>query len=142
MNLYNVDEIKDFKFGLSICSDYTREAGLSLRDTVTALVLFQENGMSFIDGATSLNYILVGLCNDVKFLNHDVIKPLNELAGVLESFLNPFSVHQRLTILHEKVGSHGIYAGTILFKAGYKGVEDMANSNTVQDLFLFYIRSE
>ncbi|WP_416729197.1 phage tail tape measure protein [Fictibacillus sp. JL2B1089] len=140
--------VGEMRYGLSMVSAVASGVGLSFEDTSTALALFAQNGLKGSDAGTSLKTMLMNLSPATKDANEAMfdlgiaaedgsnaffdaqgnIKSMAEIAGVLHEALKDLNPQQRGDELRRMFGSDAIRAGTILFKEGAKGIEDMAEA--------------
>jgi TP901 family phage tail tape measure protein len=141
-------DISELKFGLSAVSAVASGAGMSFKDTATALAVFAQNGLAGSDSGTSLKTMLMNLTPSTKeatelFKKLGIItadgankfydaegrlKSLSEVTDVLRDALDELNPQQRGEALKEMFGSDAVRAGTILFKEGAEGVERMAEA--------------
>lgn len=138
-------DVGELKFGLSAVSAVASGAGLSFKDTTTALATFAQNGLKGSDAGTSLKTMLMNLVPSSKRARetmHELgiatadgtnkfydaegkIKSLAEISDVLRKALIKLNPKERGEALKDMFGSDAVRAGTILFKEGAKGVNDM-----------------
>jgi TP901 family phage tail tape measure protein len=138
-------DVGELKFGLSAVSAVASGVGLSFKDTTTALAVFAQNGIKGSDAGTSLKTMLMNLVPSGKRARetmHELgiamadgsnkfydaegkIKSLAEISDVLRKALIKLNPKERGEALKDMFGSDAVRAGTILFKEGAKGVEDM-----------------
>jgi TP901 family phage tail tape measure protein len=138
-------DVGELKFGLSAVSAVASGVGLSFKDTTTALAVFAQNGIKGSDAGTSLKTMLMNLVPSGKRARetmHELgiamadgsnkfydangkIKSLAEISDVLRKALVKLNPKEQGEALKDMFGSDAVRAGTILFKEGAKGVEDM-----------------
>lgn len=137
--------MEDIRFGLQSVGAVASTVGLSFRDTATALGLFANNGIRGQDAGTSLKTMLIGLIPDTKkqietfkelglitaeggnqfFDAAGKVKPLVEIAGLLQSALSGMTEEQRLANLQLLFGTDAMRAAAILAKEGALGVSTL-----------------
>jgi TP901 family phage tail tape measure protein len=138
--------VGELKFGLSMVSAVASGAGMSFKDTSTALAVFANNGLKSSDAGTSLKTMLMNLSPSTKEATEVMkelgiitkdgsnqfydaqgnLKSLAEITDVLRDSLIKLNPKERGEALKQMFGSDGIRAGTILFKEGSEGIEAMA----------------
>jgi TP901 family phage tail tape measure protein len=118
---------------------------LSFKDTNAALALFANNGFKGGDAGTSLKTMLDNLQPKTKEATHTFqnlgfmtmqganafynaagkLRPLGEIAGLLNTKLKHLTNQQREVALSAMFGSDAVRAGTIIFNEGAEGVAKM-----------------
>jgi phage-related protein len=134
--------------GLSQVSAVASGVGLNFEDTATALAVFAQNSLKGSDAGTSLKTMLMNLQPTTKkqieqfvelgLITEDggnafydlegKIKPLNEIAGILNTSLGGLTDQERSLALETMFGSDAIRAANVLFKEGADGVTKMADA--------------
>lgn len=140
--------VGELKFGLSMVSAVASGAGMSFKDTTTALAVFAQNGLKGSDAGTSLKTMLMNLVPSSKRARetmHELgiaaadgsnaffdaegnIKSVAEISGVLREALDDLNPKERGEALKDMFGADAVRAGTILFKEGAEGIEAMATA--------------
>jgi TP901 family phage tail tape measure protein len=138
-------DVGELKYGLSMASAVASGAGLTFQDTATALAVFAQNGLKGSDAGTSLKTLLMNLVpsgkraretmhelgiamadGSNKFYDaHGKLKSLAEVSDILREALVKLNPKERGEALKDMFGSDAVRAGTILFKEGAKGVNEM-----------------
>jgi TP901 family phage tail tape measure protein len=138
--------VGELKFGLSMVSAVASGAGMSFKDTTTALAVFAQNGLKGSDAGTSLKTMLMNLSPSTKAASEQMkelgiitkdgsnqfydaqgnLKSLSDITDVLRDSLDELNPKERGEALREMFGADAIRAGTILFKEGADGIEAMA----------------
>jgi TP901 family phage tail tape measure protein len=138
-------DVREMKYGLSQASAVASGAGMTFRDTATALALFAQSGLKGSDAGTSLKTMLMNLQPATKaqkevfqelglvteqgtsafFKANGELKSLADIAGLLHEKLSGYTRAQRLAKLEAIGGSDAVRALNILYEAGADGVEKM-----------------
>jgi TP901 family phage tail tape measure protein len=139
-------DVQELRYGLAASAAVASGAGLSFRDTATALAVFAQNGLKGSDAGTSLKTMLLNLTPSSKqaaeemkklgiitengknqfFDAHGKVKSFAEIAEVLQDRLKNLSEEQRNQALKTMFGTDAIRAANIAFKEGAEGVRQMA----------------
>lgn len=140
--------VGELQYGLSAVAAVASGAGMSFKDTSTALAVFAQNGLLSSDAGTSLKTMLMNLSPSTKaaaetmsdlgiimkdgtnqFFNaNGELKSLAEVTDVLRTALVNLNPKDRGDALKEMFGSDAIRAGNILFKEGAEGINAMATA--------------
>lgn len=138
-------DISGMSLGLSQVSAVASGMGLSFQDTAVALAVFAQNGLKGSDAGTSLKTMLMNLqpttakqidlmtelglyteATGSAFYNAEgQMRPLNEIAGLLNESMSGLTDAQRSLALETIFGSDALRAGNVLFKEGADGVNAM-----------------
>jgi TP901 family phage tail tape measure protein len=138
-------DVMGLKLGLSQCAAVASGAGMSFRDTSTALALFAQNSLKGSDAGTSLKTMLMNLQPQTsaqialfqqlgivaedgsnKFFDETgQLKSLADVSGVLRTALQGMSDQQRSATLETMFGTDAIRAANVLYKEGAQGVDNM-----------------
>jgi TP901 family phage tail tape measure protein len=141
-------DVGELKFGLAAVAAVASGAGMSFKDTTTALAVFAQNGLAGSDAGTSLKTMLMNLSPSTKeatelFKKLGIItkdgtnqfydaegklKSLSDVTDVLRRALEKLNPKERGDALKQMFGSDAVRAGTILFNEGADGVERMADA--------------
>ncbi|MBD1373712.1 phage tail tape measure protein [Hazenella sp. IB182357] len=141
-------DIREMQFGLSQVAAVASGAGLSFKDTSTALATFAKNGLKGSDAGTSLKTMLLNLSPSTKEATAEMkklgiitkdgqnqfyeangeIKSFDKIAGVLQKQLKNLSSEQRTQALKTMFGTDAIRAANIAFKEGEEGVTKMSKA--------------
>jgi TP901 family phage tail tape measure protein len=141
-------DVGELKYGLSMVSAVASGVGWTFKDTTTALATFAQAGLKGSDAGTSLKTMLMNLQPQTdkqaaefkklgiitkdgsnKFVDaHGHFKDLKDISEILRKSLSGLTDAQRQAALETMFGSDAIRAGNILYKAGAKGITDMANA--------------
>ncbi|UYO34673.1 phage tail tape measure protein [Bacillus zhangzhouensis] len=139
-------DVGEMKFGLSQVSAVASGIGMSFKDTATALAVFAQNGIKGSDAGTSLKTMLSRLEPQTKQQREEMmdlglitadgtnkffdqagsLKDLATISGILQNAFKGLSDQQRQSSLQTLFGSDAVRAGTVFYKEGAKGVENMA----------------
>ncbi|WP_353854812.1 phage tail tape measure protein [Bacillus sp. Bos-x628] len=139
-------DVGELKYGLSQVSAVASGIGMSFKDTATALAVFAQNGVKGSDAGTSLKTMLSRLEPQTKAQREEMmelglitsdgtnkffdqagsLKDLSSIAGILQNAFKGLTDQQRQSSLQTLFGSDAVRAGTVLYKEGAKGVEEMA----------------
>ena len=131
--------------GLSQVASVASGMGLSFEDTATALALFANNGLKGSDAGTSLKTMLMGLQPTTAAQNREfarlgllteegtsafyaldgTMRPLNEVAGLLQNALSGLTKQEQAVALEVMFGSDAFRAANVLYKEGKAGVEGL-----------------
>ena len=137
--------VEEMQFGLQQASAVASMVGLTFEDTSTALAVFAQNGLKGSDAGTSLKTMLmtlqpqtkeqIALATELGIVTADGsnafydaagnIKPLSQIAGVLQSALQGMSAAQQQATLKTLFGTDAVRAASILYKEGTEGVNKM-----------------
>ncbi|MDF2605898.1 MAG: Phage-related tail protein [Bacillales bacterium] len=137
--------VLEMKDGLAQVSAVASGVGVNFKDTTTALSLFANNGLRGSDAGTSLKTMLMNLqpvtkeqkemfeklglvTKDGASAFYDAngkMRPLEEIAGLLNTKLNGLTDAQRQMTLETMFGTDAIRAANILYKEGADGVNKM-----------------
>jgi TP901 family phage tail tape measure protein len=140
--------VEELQYGLAQVGAVAAGVGLSFKDTNVALGTFANYGLKGSDAGTSLKTFLgnlqpvtdkqtalfkkLGLVTakggNQFFTAAGKIKPLNEIAQVLQDSFKGLTDQQRSLALETMFGSDAIRAGNILFEAGSKAIDEFAAS--------------
>jgi TP901 family phage tail tape measure protein len=138
-------DVREMQQGLSMVATVAAGAGLTFKDTSTALAAFAQNGLRGSDAGTSLKTMLLNLIPQTKtqaklfdqlgvtvkggsnafFDAHGNIKSMAEIAQVLHDKLKNLTNEQRQSTLQMMFGTDAIRAANILYEEGAKGINDM-----------------
>lgn len=141
-------DIKGLQLGLQMSSAVAAGAGMSFKDTATALAVFAQNGLKSSDAGTSLKTMLMNLNPTTdkqveamtalglvtkeganQFYNaQGQLKPLADISEILKQKLKGLTDQQRMATLETIFGSDAIRAANILYKEGAVGVNNMKNA--------------
>ncbi|WP_220185023.1 phage tail tape measure protein [Thermoactinomyces daqus] len=141
-------DVKEMNLGLSQVAAVAASAGLSFKDTATALAVFAQNGLKSSDAGTSLKTMLLNLTPSSKQAADEMkklgiitkdgknqffdaqgrVKSFAEIAGVLQKQLAGLSEEQRNQALKTIFGTDAIRAANIAFKEGASGVRAMSDA--------------
>jgi TP901 family phage tail tape measure protein len=141
-------DVKGLQMGLSQVSAVASGAGMSFKDTTTALAIFAQNGLKGSDAGTSLKSMLMNLqpktkeqSEEFKKLNlltaegankffdaQGKMKSLTEVSEILKTSFSGMTDQQRLASTEIIFGSDAIRAATVLYKEGSAGINSMAES--------------
>ncbi|MGI1828794.1 phage tail tape measure protein [Bacillus safensis] len=139
-------DVGEMKFGLAQVSAVASGIGMSFKDTATALAVFAQNGIKGSDAGTSLKTMLSRLEPQTKQQREEMmdlglitadgtnkffdqagsLKDLASISGLLQNAFKGLTDQQRQSSLQTLFGSDAVRAGTVFYKEGAKGVEDMA----------------
>lgn len=139
-------DVGEMKFGLAQVSAVASGIGMTFKDTATALAVFAQNGIKGSDAGTSLKTMLSRLEPQTKQQREEMmdlglitadgtnkffdqagsLKDLATISGILQNAFKGLSDQQRQSSLQTLFGSDAVRAGTVFYKEGAKGVEDMA----------------
>ncbi|MCY7572449.1 phage tail tape measure protein [Bacillus pumilus] len=139
-------DVGEMKFGLAQVSAVASGIGMSFKDTATALAVFAQNGIKGSDAGTSLKTMLSRLEPQTKQQREEMmelgiitsdgtnkffdqagsLKDLATISGILQNAFKGLTDQQRQSSLQTLFGSDAVRAGTVFYKEGAKGVEDMA----------------
>ncbi|MGM0817032.1 MAG: phage tail tape measure protein [Bacillota bacterium] len=139
-------DVGEMKFGLAQVSAVASGIGMSFKDTATALAVFAQNGIKGSDAGTSLKTMLARLEPQTKQQREEMmdlglitadgtnkffdqagsLKDLASISGLLQNAFKGLTDQQRQSSLQTLFGSDAVRAGTVFYKEGAKGVEDMA----------------
>lgn len=139
-------DVGEMKFGLAQVSAVASGIGMSFKDTATALAVFAQNGIKGSDAGTSLKTMLSRLEPQTKQQTEEMmelglitsdgtnkffdqagsLKDLASISGILQNAFKGLTDQQRQSSLQTLFGSDAVRAGTVFYKEGAKGVEDMA----------------
>ncbi|MEK5298617.1 phage tail tape measure protein [Bacillus sp. FSL R5-0659] len=139
-------DVGEMKFGLAQVSAVASGIGMSFKDTATALAVFAQNGIKGSDAGTSLKTMLSRLEPQTKQQHEEMmelglitadgtnkffdqagsLKDLASISGILQNAFKGLTDQQRQSSLQTLFGSDAVRAGTVFYKEGAKGVEDMA----------------
>lgn len=139
-------DVGEMKFGLAQVSAVASGIGMSFKDTATALAVFAQNGIKGSDAGTSLKTMLSRLEPQTKQQREEMmdlglitadgtnkffdqagsLKDLASISGILQNAFKGLTDQQRQSSLQTLFGSDAVRAGTVFYKEGAKGVEDMA----------------
>jgi TP901 family phage tail tape measure protein len=140
--------VGEMKFGLSAVSAVASGAGMTFKDTATALAVFAQNGLKGSDAGTSLKTMLMNLSPSTKeatavFKELGIItkdgsnqfydaqgnlKSLADVTDILRDSLIKLNPKERGEALKTMFGADAVRSGTILFKEGADGIEKMASA--------------
>lgn len=138
-------DMTDLGFGLRAVGSVAPLVGLSFEDTATALGLFANNALIGQDAGTSFKTLLLNLQPQTKqaaalmkslgletadganlfFDASGKLKPLAEIAGVLQEKLGKLNPAQQQDALKKLFGTDAIRAAGILLQEGSAGVEKL-----------------
>ncbi|MGG3622852.1 phage tail tape measure protein [Bacillus gobiensis] len=138
-------DVGELKYGLSAVSAVASGAGMTFQDTATALAVFAQNGLKGSDSGTSLKTMLsnlqpttkaqtelffdLGLMTEDgtnKFYDQEgSLRSLSEISGLLHNSMKDMTDQQRQLTLETLFGSDAVRAGTILYKEGADGINEM-----------------
>jgi len=143
--------VQDLRMSLQMVSAVASGVGMSFRDTNIALGLFAQNGLKGSDAGTSLRTMLMNLQPRTKeqlelfkrlglmtanganafFDMQGRMRPLVDIAGVLDKVFGNMTEQQRLFYMETVFGSDAIRAANILYREAAGGVKrfDHAMSN-------------
>lgn len=141
-------DVGELKFGLSAVSAVAAGMGMNFKDTATALAVFAQNSLRGSDAGTSLKTMLMNLqpstdkqiaqFQELGLLTEEgtsrfydmngSMRPLNEIAGLLNVSMADLTEAERAMALEVMFGSDAIRAGNILFAEGAEGVNNMADA--------------
>jgi len=139
-------DVGEMKFGLAQVSAVASGIGMSFKDTATALAVFAQNGIKGSDAGTSLKTMLSRLEPQTKQQTEEMmelglitsdgtnkffdqagsLKDLASISGILQNAFKGLTDQQRQSSLQTLFGSDAVRAGTVFYKEGAQGVEDMA----------------
>jgi TP901 family phage tail tape measure protein len=131
--------------GLSQVAAVASGAGLSFKDTSTALAVFAQNGLQGSDAGTSLKTMLLNLNPNTKQASEEMIKlgletkngsiafydaqghvkSMADIAEILHDKLKNLTDQQRQAALQTLFGTDALRAANILYEEGSKGINDM-----------------
>jgi TP901 family phage tail tape measure protein len=137
-------DVHDLKYSLSSVAAVASGAGLSLKDTTTALGVLANKGLKGSDAGTSLKSMLLQLQPTTKktaklfellgletekngnafYDSKDKIKSMAEIAQVLHDKFKSLTDGQRQVAFKEAFGTDAIRAANILYEAGAKGIKN------------------
>jgi TP901 family phage tail tape measure protein len=137
--------VEEMQFGLQQASAVASMVGLSFEDTSSALAVFAQNGLKGSDAGTSLKTMLmtlqpqtkeqIALATELGIVTADGsnafydaagnIKPLSQIAGVLQKALEGMTAAQQQSTLKTLFGTDAVRAASILYKEGADGVNKM-----------------
>lgn len=140
--------VGELKFGLSAVSAVASGAGVSFKDTNTALAVLAQNGLKGSDAGTSLKTMLMNLSPATKegaeqmrklgliaadgsnafFDAQGRVKSLADVSGVLKNSLSNLNPKEQGEALRKMFGSDAIRAGNIFLKEGAEGFNKMADA--------------
>ena len=123
-------------------------AGLTMKDTATALAVFAQNGMAGSDAGTSLKTMLMNLtpqsAKATKYMKelgiitadganqfYDASGKMKDMAGIAEIMQNSFkglNDEQRIHYMRTIFGQDAIRGATVLYKEGADGIRLMASA--------------
>jgi TP901 family phage tail tape measure protein len=138
--------VKELKFSLAAVGAVASGAGLSFKDTNTALAVLAQNGLKGSDAGTSLKTMLMNLSPKTKQATDEMrrlglmasngqvaffnakgeVKSMAEISGVLKNSLKNLNPKQQGDALEKLFGSDAIRAGNIFLKEGAEGINKMA----------------
>lgn len=141
-------DISEMRFGLQMVSAVASGAGMTFKDTATALATFAQNGLKGSDAGTSLKTMLntlqpttkkakemfqdfglqVGDASTNVFYHKGQLRSLSDISGELQKKFSKLTDQQRQLAFRTLFGSDAQRAATILYKEGAKGVESMAKA--------------
>lgn len=144
----SASDVMGLKLGLSQVSAVASGVGFSFNDTATALAVFAQNGLKGSDSGTSLKTMLMNLqpttdkqiaqFEELGLITEDganafydmngEIKPLNEIAGLLNTSMAHLTDQERLFAMEVMFGSDAIRAANVLYKEGADGIDNMWNA--------------
>ena len=121
---------RDFAYALSYCSGIAAQLGLSLEETVAALVAMNNQGIQAAYAGRYLMHMLQDLiehANELGFSIYDSsghLLSLSEIIARLEARLAQFSSdEERAAYLTEIFGTQGLRAALALLHASYAGLK-------------------
>ena len=123
-------------------------AGLTMKDTATAIAVFAQNGMAGSDAGTSLKTMLMNLtpqsAKATKYMKelgiitadganqfYDASGKMKDMAGIAEIMQNSFkglNDEQRIHYMRTIFGQDAIRGATVLYKEGADGIRLMASA--------------
>lgn len=138
-------DVKEMSQGLSQVSAVAASAGLSFRDTATALAVFAQNGIKGSDAGTSLKTMLLNLTPSSKEAEAEMrklglitkkngnlffdaqghVKSFADVSEILHKKLGKLTDEQRNLALKTMFGTDAVRAANIAFTAGAEGVRTM-----------------
>lgn len=138
-------DVAEMQYGLSQVGTVAEGVKLSFQDTSTALAVFAANGLKGSDAGTSLKTMLsnlqpttkaqIELFMDLGLMTEDGtnkffdqegrIKSLADVSGLLQDSMEDMTDQQRALALETLFGSDAVRAGTILYKEGADGINEM-----------------
>ena len=141
-------DIQGINVGLQNVSAVAASAGLSFKDTATALALFAQNGMQASMAGTDFKMMLMELAPVHKrgismmkqlgiitadgtnqfFDAHGKMKSLSEISKVLTKSLSGLTQEQRLQATSVMFGTSASTVANILMKEGVTGVKNMQDA--------------
>lgn len=140
--------VQELKFGLSQSAAVAAGAGLTFKDTATALAVFAQNGLKGSDAGTSLKTMLLNLQpttdkqiklfrelgiltksgSNLFYDQKGHIKDLASISETLQTHLAGLTDQQRSLALEQMFGTDALRAANILFKEGAVGITEMATA--------------
>lgn len=141
-------DVSDLRYSLAACSAVAAGAGMSFDDTSTALAVLAQNGLKGSDAGTSLKTMLSNLVPKGKtaietfkqlnlltangssafFDEAGNMKPLADIAGLLNDRMKNMTKEEKLSTLYDMFGSDALRGGIILLNEGADGVKKMADA--------------
>jgi TP901 family phage tail tape measure protein len=138
-------DVGELKYGLSMVSAVAAGAGLSFKDTTTALASFAQAGLKGSDAGTSLKTLILNLQPTTKKTGelfkllgletkktgnafYDAqghIKSLADISQILHDKFKNLTDGERQAAFKQAFGTDAIRAANILYKEGAKGIDDM-----------------
>ena len=129
-SIKGVATARDFAYALSYCSGLAAQLGLSLEETVAALVAMNNQGIQATYAGRYLMAMLTDLIehsDELGFSIYDAsgrLLSLSEIIARLEARLDEFSTdEERAAYLAEIFGARGMRAALALLHASYAGEE-------------------
>ncbi|WHY93760.1 phage tail tape measure protein [Neobacillus cucumis] len=136
-------DVHDLKYSLSAVAAVASGAGLSLKDTSSALGVLANKGLKGSDAGTSLKSMLLQLQPTTKktaklfevlgletekngnafYDSKDKLKSMADIAQVLHDKFKNLTDGQRQVAFKEAFGTDAIRAANILYEAGAKGIQ-------------------
>jgi TP901 family phage tail tape measure protein len=136
-------DVSDFGQSIAQVGAVAHSAGLSFKDTATAIAVMGNAGIKGSDAGTSLKQMLISLANPTKksadlmkqlgFSAFDAqgnLKPLDQIAGGLQTSMQNLSPQARNAALAIIFGSDAARAGAVFFQNGATGVDKMSAALT------------
>lgn len=132
--------VEDLAYGLKYVSSSAAALGVPLEDTIAALGLLNNAGLTGTTAGTSLNQMFTALAGPTKQAAEEMdklgfsafdasgnLKPMDQMLGELGKSLEGLSEEERLGALKKIFNQRGMRAANILLKDGVDGWNEMAD---------------